>query len=383
MRMKSFLLSMLAVAALASCSNESNESVTDQGVNMKFKFGVAETKAIQDPGTNNPVRVDDMTVYLRKGTNVIATHVLTTQQIAAAQTEAGVIFEKINPVVDNVKVIANTNAIGLNGNISAYQTALQSIPFEGEGAVVDNNKTNPNDGHKLVEASITIKGALARFEIKSGINVTEAANGVYAVDVKSIYINNYFRNMGTNKAFFGHNADESLPWAGDWVSGTTFGADKTWNEISFNNSSASYYATNHNIGVLDGKVDAYHLFPDSVAPGSSKATVAANLPHIILEVEVYRTAADYASGTKIPYKRWITIRSFNDTTTGALITKFEGGKIYRLDLGALAGYFEPADPSDPTNPVTPVDYYPEEEEVDLALYVTVEPWTIVSMTPNI
>lgn len=366
-KFQTILMSMLAVATLASCNKDVEGPAKSETASMKFQISVPSTYAIQDAGTAAAPTLTSVKVELLKGASVLETRVLTSTEITDAQSTTGVILEQIPDAATSVKVMANALATASKA-IADYQTTLAAVPFSGSAAITDPGVNNA-DGHKLKKAEVTIKAEVARVEIKGGINVTEAANGCYAVDVKEVYINNYLATSDATSAHFCGNDG-----AGNWVAANnTFATDKMMNTITVP-TTGSFYATDHNVGILNNKVDAYHIFPAAASAAGDKVKVEEELMHVVLKVAVYETAAKFAANEPMADRKWITIKSFKNGTT--LIDEFEAGKIYTLDLNDLTVKFVPG--------VTPpVDPDPEDKKADLELKVKVTPWVLVNMTPNI
>lgn len=369
MKIKFLLMSALAIATLASCNKE-GVSPTGDTSSLQFKISVPETKAIQDPGTATAPALSSMKVELMNASDVVLeTYTLTSAQISADQSATGYVFEQVTDAATKVKVTANGLATPSTA-IAAYQTTFAAVPFSGSSAITYSSGDVNTDGHKLKKAAVPIVSEVARVEVVGGINVDKAVNGYYAVDVLEVYINNYLAtSTATTPYFVNHNT----PGDGLWQTPNNFGTDKTWNSITTTApATGAFYATNHNVGILTGKSDAYHIFP-AAASASDKATVESELMHIVLKVNIYKEAADYPA-SPVAEEHWITIRSFNDGSS--LIDKFEAGKIYKLDLSTLTDKFKPGEEP-------PTDPDPESAKADLELKVTVTPWSIVTMTPNI
>lgn len=365
-------MSMLAVAALASCNKEDAGEGSATGTSsLRFNISVPETYAIQDPGEAGTPTLNSVRVELLNGTSIVETRDLTSAQITSAQEATGVVLEQIPDAATSVKVIANGLATPSKA-IADYQTTLAAVPFSGTGNITYTPTDTNTDGHKLKKATVIITAEVARIEVVGGIQVTEATNGYYAVDVEEVYINNYYAKSDDTAPYFVGGT------AGAFATPNNFHDDKMMNTISTTATPATgaFYTTDdHNVGILTNKADAYQIFPQKDAAATpTSATAAQALPHIVLKVKVFKTAADYTGNNPLAGREWITIKTFN--AAGALITNFEAGKIYRLDLNDLTDNFKPG--------VTPpVDPDPEDEKADLELKVTVTPWALVNMTPNI
>lgn len=366
MKIKTILMSMLAVAALASCNKDEAGNAPEVGnSSMQLKIAVPETYAIQDPGAAAAPKLISVRVELLNATSVLETRNLTTAQIASAQTADGTVLEQIPDAATSVKVIANGLATPSTA-IADYQTKLAEVPFSGTGNITYTDSDTNADGHKLKKATVTIMAEVARIEIVGGINVNETTNGYYAVDVEKVYINNYLAESDATTPTYVVGAA--------FTGATNFADDEMMNTIAIPETGA-FYATDHNIGILTDKADAYQIFPaKDVTKIPTVTTAAAALPHVVLKVKVYETAEAYTADKPMAGREWITIKTFKKSSE--LLTEFAAGNIYKLDLNDLTNSFKPG--------VTPpVDPDPETEKADLELKVKVTPWVLVNMTPNI
>lgn len=68
-----------------------------------------------------------------------------------------------------------------------------------------------------------------------------------------------------------------------------------------------------------GKVNVFHLFPQSVAADATLQQIKDGMPHLIMS---------FSTGNK----RWLTIRAFSDKSNDKIINAFEPGYCYSLDL---------------------------------------------------
>lgn len=368
MKIKTILMSMLAVAALASCNkDEAGNAPTGSTSSLEFKIAVPATMAIQDPGTATAPTLTSVKVEMLNATTVVETRDLTAVQITAAQAATGVVLEQIPEAATSVKVTANGLATPSMA-IADYQTTLAAVPFSGTANITYTAGDVNSDGHKLKKAAVTIKAEVARIEISGGINVDKTTNGYYAVDVEEIYINNYLQTSTATTPYLVSGS------AGGFATPNALATDKMMNTIT-EPTTGSFYATDHNIGVLTGKADAYQIFPAKDATATpTVTTAAAALPHVVLKVKVYETVDAYTAGTPMAGREWITIKTFKKGSE--LLTEFAAGNIYKLNLNDLTNSFKPGD-------TPPVDPDPEDEKADLELKVEVTPWVLVNMTPNI
>lgn len=378
MKVKSIFVSMLALVALASCNNDENLPTGESSsAKMSFKLSYEPTtRAIQDPGNTGDIAISKLTLtMLDAGGNQVDSRVLSTDEITKATSATGVIIEGVKTTATTVQVVANGNNSGTA--IQDYQVEFVDVPLFGEGNIdKTGTATNPDDGHLLYNAAVTIKPVVARFEISGAIQVTPTTNGVYAVDVEQVYINNYKHTKGNDDLTYNAHTTGTV-WDGIYsISGSN---DIKFTDVIASPGTGSFYTTDHNLGVLTGKAAAYHLFA-AKAEDMTTPKVEAALPHVILKVKVYKDEASYTAKTPMAGYDFITIRSFNEGTD--ILSEIVAAKIYKIDLNSLAPNFKP-NPVDPDKPIVPVDPDPEMDKFDLKVNVTVINWSETTITPNI
>lgn len=385
MKVKSILVSMFALAALASCNNDENLPTGDgSSAKMSFKLSYENpTRAIQDPGSTGDITISKLTLTMLDASgSQVDSRVLSASEIADAKTANGVILEGVKTTAEKVQVVANGNNSGTA--IQDYQVEFAEVPLFGEGNIdKTGSATNPADGHVLYNAAVTITPVVARFEISGAIQVDKTINGVYAVDVEQIYVNNYKHTKGTNDLTFNPHSTGA---AWDVIYSTANSNDIKFTDVITTTSSpasGSFYTgtptADHNLGVVTGKAAAYHLFA-AKAENTTTPKVEEALPHVILKVKVYKDEADYTAKTPMAGYDFMTIRSFNEGAN--ILSEIVAAKIYKIDLNSLTVNFKP-NPTDPDKPIVPVDPDPEMDKFDLKVNVTVTNWSETTITPNI
>lgn len=271
--------------------------------------------------------------------------------------------------------------------------------------------------------------------------VTWNPNAFYAVDVEEIYVNNiHVRTMSNdpyNHSWPGSGAskDNWFNWyqayhIGGWHTngvsqdntflcmgnmwdriatsdktetvnfptvGTTSsmtvltGKAKAIPEIS---SFAQSQVAERNLGVYTGKAAAFSIYAQAKSLGTlvtDKSNLANELPHIILKVKCYDTAADYAAGNYVSTKQFITVKLFTDSEkgSGSYVTSFERGNIYRFNLNDLTYAFVGGAPvpdgvlQPGVDPTDPVDPDPEMPGAEVIMTVKILPWTIKNIYPEV
>ncbi|MGL5618584.1 MAG: hypothetical protein ACRDDC_02970, partial [Tannerellaceae bacterium] len=206
-----------------------------------------------------------------------------------------------------------------------------------------------------------------------GIPVTINDNGLYAIDVEAVYINNISLTPAADPT---RNLGDLINqrWQDETVYTNANGTFRNmWDIISGVNTDV-YLGS---IGIVGGKAAAYQLFPYDPGVNSSDAgSVAEKMFHIILKVKAYDTADNKLQNKPLPNKNYITIRSIINKGTSVRVNKLERNTIYRVDLADLKDYFTPD-----TTP--PIDPEPEAGKVDLAVTATLLDWTTVNAKPEL
>lgn len=122
--------------------------------------------------------------------------------------------------------------------------------------------------------------------------------------VTVLYMNYFKQSLGSSTMVKNTNDNVS-----DWKRGTGFA------EYAKGGKQSNMYDTR----TTDEKeVNAFHLFPQSVASTATLQEVKDGMPHVI---------ACFTGA-----KRWLTIRAFSNKTNGEIIGSFKPGYCYSLDL---------------------------------------------------
>lgn len=166
-----------------------------------------------------------------------------------------------------------------------------------------------------------------------------------------------------------------------------------------------YYdvANSRNLGVISGKAAAYQIYPQTTSIANTvanKDNLGSVLPHIIIKLKAYATEQDYKDGKAVDKKDFITIKLFSAVDAGGAVgnyvTDYQMSNIYRLNLNDIVKALRPQAPvpngvnlnpekpgEKPEDPNNPIDPDPEMPGVSLVMKVTVLPWTIQNITPEI
>ena len=365
MKVKNLFFSMLALVALASCSNDddANKAGSESNLLLKLTYADPMSKAIGDPVANNTEPdFETVTYKLLVGNTVRKTGTITKTEAVAA---GGYTIADVPDNVNKVQIVTGKAAGEVSGssytdyNTADADVAVANIQLSGEGVVEDDN---PSDGIK--EATVNLVANVARFEvfgkIEPATTVGEKPNLYRKVEVVGVYCNNFYNTMGnvnvTNLNF--------TPMGGDWTTGYPAGmSDQGLTDIEDENGIS--------------KCAAYQVFP---VPNATVSGVD-HMPHIILKMKV--TTRNHEGTETTAEDRYFTIKKYNTDSYGgnADLTTVEGSKIYKLNIAGLAAKFN--EPNDKPDPEDPTDPNPEQENSDLQLTVTVVKWTQQNIFPNI
>lgn len=362
----------ILAATFFSCSNDNEPISEPQKSSLKLQLNYAKTKAIEDQSSGAAPTITSAVITLKDAANQpVFQKTLDTTELVAINDKSGqgLILEDIPKMATSVEIIANGDIT--NDDINNYQklaNGIKDVPYQGVGAITYTSNDTNTDGHVLKKAAVEMSAYLARLEVIGGIPVTENGNGLFAIDVEAIYINNIcLTPNATPTRNLGDLINQN--WQDEAVYTNTNGAFRNmWDNLSGNTSNYE-----NSIGIVEKKAAAYHLFPYD-PKSTDSVIVREKMQHIVLKVKAYKTAANKIAGTALPNMNYITIRSI--TTDSARINKLERGMIYRVDLKDLKDYFKP-------DVTPPIDPEPEAGKVDLAVTATVLPWTIVNAKPEL
>lgn len=364
----------ILAATFFSCSNDNEPISEPQKSSLKLQLNYAKTKAIEDQSSGAAPTVTSAVITLKDGSNnTVYQTTLDPSAIAAINTNS-LVLEAIPSTATQVEIIANGDIS--KTNINDYQkltNGIKDVPYQGIGTITYTTGDLHTDGHLLKKVSIDMSAYLSRIEVIGGIPVTVTDNGLHAIDVEAIYINNIsLAPNATPTRNLGDLINQN--WQDEAVYTNANGAFRNmWDALSGGSTSVYVNST----GVINGKATAYQLFPFDPAVNSNDAEgVAAKMFHIILKVKAYDTPENKLQNNPLPNKNYITIRSIINEKTSLRVNKLERGMIYRVDLEDLKDYFKP-------DVTPPIDPEPEAGKVDLAVTATVLPWTIVNAKPEL
>lgn len=364
----------ILATTLFSCSNDNEPTSESQKSSLKLQLNYAKTKAIEDPGNLIAPTITSATIKLKDGSNtVIYETTLDPAALSAVNTNT-LVLEAIPSTATQVEIIANGDITKTDiNNYQKLANGIKDVPYQGTGSITYSTGDIHTDGHLLKKASVDMSAYLSRVEVIGGIPVTINDNGLYAIDVEAVYINNISLTPAADPT---RNLGDLINqrWQDETVYTNANGTFRNmWDIISGVNTDV-YVGS---IGIVGGKAAAYQLFPYDPGVNSSDAgSVAEKMFHIILKVKAYDTADNKLQNKPLPNKNYITIRSIINKGTSVRVNKLERNTIYRVDLADLKDYFTPD-----TTP--PIDPEPEAGKVDLAVTATVLPWTIINAKPEL
>lgn len=344
MKVKSLFVAMMALATMASCSNEDDAtSVENSGTpkSVRLSLDYASTRAIGDAATVGRPTLTNIYVLAYKDvecTQLQQTIALTPEQATALTAADSDVTVEIPASAMGIKMIANNGkSTVIPDPIVSYQgkNIKTEIPYVGRSeAGVTGNETA---GYK---AAIKIAPQVARIEVSGIINATDDANDC-TVNIDGVYMNKYMANLSSPTAAVTLTSEN-----GETINNATAGMFDLSSATDWN---SAFTAT------TPSKCAGYQLFAGSYG--------------VTLAVTVTPNATKYPGVAA--EKGFVVIKKF------ASVDKLEAGKIYRLNLTAsgLEDNFH--------YPDTPVTPDPSGEQKAVKVTVTVTEWTEVSVTPEL
>lgn len=171
----------------------------------------------------------------------------------------------------------------------------------------------------FTDEEITAAEASARENFKKKYGIDASATAIYSYRIRLIrsrFPSDYDINS-TSTTFYINNFKQTLN--GATIVNNINDGISDWSVL------AEYRKGGEQSNMYDtrtsetAKVNAFHLFPQSVAADASLQQIKDGMPHLIM---CFSTAN----------KRWLTIRAFSDKSNDKIINAFEPGYCYSLDL---------------------------------------------------
>lgn len=384
---KSLLTVCAFAAAFASCSNENNE-VPD--VNQKDTKDVfmkldlpAVTKAVEAPLTAATVApINSLHVYFYDGgTSNILKHVeITTSSVPSISDLAtGAKVPDVPAAATKVLVRGNvpsTITMPNDGSITTVENLQVPITTQndkdnillghvaatltewhtGDPDIFGVSALNPSDGDKY--AAIELEPAVARIEIEG----MQGAGIVTGFKLDGIFVNNFYENLkmgdgsslgakvqnGTTPANYDENAVGTLY--------TTANKEKLFDLPAISSTPNALGAPEVTLTPSTNRW-VYHVFENT------NSTDANEQLQLVFKLSNLQPSASFSAGSQ-----FLTVRGFKN---GGNFVQLEKGKVYTVALNDFK--FDESNLSTVPN-VTAVGVY---------LKVTVKPWQVVAVKPNL
>lgn len=343
MKLKSLLVSLLAVSALVACNKENDGGAaapTDgNGISVTVSIKSSGTRAVADAFTSvRDITVNEITVYFTNGANgnIVDTKTFSPEEIVAGKA----VFHGINPSSTHAVVVANANSLlspaptsvsELN-NITLTMASMQdltAVPLKSDVSPLVENTGHvaPDDGSEddvtvdYRKVELTVGPVLARIEIGGTLTMTATGSNAEGVFAYSQFTPEY---VGLNGLYengkLGGTTDGSLITANDnqtgfpVLSGTT---TPTWMYNAFDAADKQDMIAAGGNAVALSKVYAYNVMPGEK-------------PVVMLRFDSKPLPADQIPGdVKTASPAYLKIVNFTDESS-AQIT-IEPGKIYTIE----------------------------------------------------
>ena len=340
MKLKSLLVSLLAVSALVACNKENDGGAaapTDgNGISVTVSIKSSGTRAVTDAFTSETdITVNEITVYFTNGANgnIVDTKTFSPEEIAAGKA----VFHGINPSSTHAVVVANANSLlspvptsvsELN-NITLTMASMQKldeVPLKSDvSPLVENDGVHdpaPGEEDATVDyrkVELTVGPVLARIEIGGTLTMTATESNAGGVFAYSQFTPEY---VGLNGLYengkLGGTTDGSLITANDNQTGfPVVGTTPAWMYDAFDATDKQDMIAADGYAVALSKVYAYNVMPGEK-------------PVVMLRFDSKPLPANQIpEGIKTASPAYLKIVNFTDESS-AQIT-IEPGKIYTIE----------------------------------------------------
>lgn len=343
MKLKSLLVSLLAVSALVACNKENDGGAaapTDgNGISVTVSIKSSGTRAVANDFTaETAITLTDVTVYFTNGVNgnIVDYAIFTTEQISAKSA----VFHSINPSSTHAVIVANKGTLltsvpatvaDLNNTVLTMSDMqdLSTVPLK---SVVGELITADASGHEAPEdgseddatidyrtVSLDVVPVLARIEIGGTLTMTSTAD-----EGKFAYTNFTPSYVGLNglheNGTLGGAVSGSLIKANDnqtgfpVLSGTT---TPSWMYNEFDATDKQNMINADGNAVALSKVYAYNVMPGET-------------PDVLLRFASVALPADQLPEGIDPATPNAYIRIVNFTDESSAQITIEPGKIYTI-----------------------------------------------------
>lgn len=234
------------------------------------------------------------------------------KEIIVIPEETTLYSTKVKASVEMLPVLSRFEI--MPGKIVITDPADTGATFDwADGTAGKDKITNFTDD----EIAATEASARENFKKKYGIDASATAIYSYRIRlIRSRFPNDYDINS-TSTTFYMNNFKQTLN--GATIVNNINDGISDWSVL------AEYRKGGGQSNMYDtrtsdtGKVNVFHLFPQSVAADATLQQIKDGMPHLIMS---------FSTGNK----RWLTIRAFSDKSNDKIINAFEPGYCYSLDL---------------------------------------------------
>lgn len=343
MKLKSLLVSLLAVSALVACNKENDGGAaapTDgNGISVTVSIKSSGTRAVANDFTaETAITLTDVTVYFTSGENgnIVDTKTFSQEEITAGKA----VFHGINPSSTHAVVVANANSLlspaptsvsELN-NITLTMSAMQNlnaVPLKSKVSqlVANTGHVAPDDGSEddvtvdYRKVELTVVPVLSRIEIGGTLTMTATGSNAGGKFAYTQFTPEY---VGLNGLYengkLGGTTDGSLITANDNQTGFPVLSGTTTPSWMFNEFDATDKLDM--IAAADNAVTLKKVYAYNVIPGEK--------PVVMLRFDSKPLPADQIPGdVKTASPAYLKIVNFTDDAKLNKIT-IEPGKIYTI-----------------------------------------------------
>lgn len=389
--MKSIFLSMLAIAALASCTKENFnvDPPTPQGDKMLVDITLTSgepTKASGVATVAEDKAINNVTVFFLNATDqIVSKQYLNGASLTNDQTDPTIKTATVETrsTATQMMVIANIgeDRTGASGTLnvstkaqlkavvqSLINTANPPIPVQvktdvlmsGEGSV--ENMTASQDGTPSTATSaVTLNFISAKISLTK-IELGADAKGTYGTDFT--FTRAFLLNVQTNSWYF-PTANSYIPTPKAYANGTAW--DGSWGTDPGNTVVTDYAQTFNFANMNTAQTDLAHWYvfendPASVLPADHPTT-------LVIEIEWTKVRANATAGTQEVKEKKMFNVIFGPGDKGVI----KAGQAYKVDL-TFNGNFLPEDEGGNGGGGTDT---PDEPNVNANVGITVTPasWT--------
>lgn len=338
MKLKSLLVSLLAVSALVACNKENDGGAaapTDgNGISVTVSIKSSGTRAVATDFTQETaITLEYVTVYFTSGENgnIVDTKKFTPEEVAAGKA----VFHGINPSSTHAVVVANaesllspapTSVSELNNIVltMANMQDLTAVPLKSNVSqlVANTGHVAPDDGSEddvtvdYRKVELTVVPVLSRIEIGGTLKMTaESAGDVFAYTQftpEYVGLNGLYEN-----GKLGGTTDGSLITANDNQLGfPVVGTTPAWMYNAFDAADQQDMIAAAGNAVALTKVYAYNVIPGEK-------------PVVMLRFDSKPLPADLIpSNIKTASPAYLKIVNFTDDASSPVT--IEPGKIYTI-----------------------------------------------------